>query len=143
MDRRSVLLMGLAGAAGASGALAAPQRALAAGEIDPLISPLAGGLYYTKQKPGRWAAKAGGHVPRVARLGSKVRVTTPHPMSGFKHYIVKHVILDGEFRYVSETLFDPATDKPVSEYDAGKLSGVVYAVSMCNLHDVWLSAFRV
>lgn len=143
MDRRSVLLMGLATTAGASGALLIPRGAQAAGKIEPLNSPLAGGLYYTKQKPGRWAKKAGGHVPRIVRLGGKVRVTTPHPMSGFKHYIVKHMILDEEFRYVSETLFNPASDKPVSEYDAGKLTGVVYAVSMCNLHDVWLSAVKV
>lgn len=143
MERRSVLLMGLATVAGASGALSVTRGVRAAGKIDPLISPLAGGLYYTKQKPGRWAKKAGGHVPRIVRLGGKIRVTTPHPMSGFKHYIAKHVILDEDFRYISETLFDPAVDKPISEYDAGKLTGVVYAVSMCNLHDVWLSAVRV
>jgi len=143
MDRRSVLMMGLAGAAGASGVLVAPRGVHAAGKPEALSSPMAGGLYYTKQKPGRWAKKAGGHVPRVELEGGKVRVLTPHPMNGFKHYIVKHVILDEKFQYISETLFDPATDKPKSEYDAGRLNGDVYAVSMCNLHDLWLSAIRV
>lgn len=143
MNRRSILLLGLTTAAGATSALAVPRGVSAAEKIDPLNAPFAGGLYYTKQKPGRWASKAGGHVPRIVRLDGKVRVTTPHPMSGFQHYIVKHVILDEKFRYVSETLFDPQTDKPMSEYDAGKLTGTLYAVSMCNLHDVWLSTFRV
>ena len=76
-------------------------------------------------------------------MGSKVQVVTKHPMKGFKHYIVKHVILDQQFKYVSETVFDPNTDKPVSEYDVSKLNDVIYAVSLCNLHDAWVSALKL
>ncbi len=145
MDRRRVLqfgLVGAVGAAGAAGALFVPREVLAAG-FDPLKVPLAGTLYYTKDRPGRWAKKAGGHVPAITRAGGRLTVSTPHPMKGYKHYIVKHMILDGEFKLIGETLFNPTSDTPVSTHDIGGLKGVVYAASVCNLHDTWLAALKL
>ena len=98
---------------------------------------------YTKERPGRWAKKAAGHLPVIERRGERIRVTTRHPMAGYKHYIVKHMILDENFRYVREKVFDPGADKPVSEYDISGLKRSVYAISMCNLHDTWISTLRL
>ena len=101
------------------------------------------GVYYTLSNPGRWAKKAKGHAPRLERTGNKIEVYTKHPMKGFKHYIVKHVILDRKFNYVTETIFDPGNDQPLSEYDVSKLDDTIYAVSLCNLHDAWVSALKL
>ena len=91
MDRRAVLGLGIAGAAGS---LFIPDGVLAAGHDTLLISQAAGGVFYTKERPGRWAKKVGGHLPMIERQVSRIEVTTGHPMKGFKHYIVKHMLLD-------------------------------------------------
>jgi superoxide reductase len=140
MDRRTALKLGFWGSAGS---LLVPPAAFAAQGPAALSSPLAGGVYYTLSNPGRWAKKAKGHAPRLKRAGDKVRVVTNHPMKGYRHYIVKHVILDRRFNYVSQTLFDPKKDSPESEYDISKLDDIVYAVSLCNLHDTWVGALRL
>jgi len=70
-------------------------------------------------------------------------VATGHEMDGFTHYIVKHVVLDQNFEFVSEILFDPAVDSPVSQHDIGGLQGVVYALSVCNKHDTWLDVLEL
>ncbi|BCX88419.1 superoxide reductase [Methylomarinovum tepidoasis] len=123
----------------------------AAGAVRPALaappSP-AGGVYYTQDLPGRWKGKEAGHVPRMEVLGRvgglHIRVTTAHPMDGCRHYIVKHVILDGKYRFLDEHLFDPEKDKvPVSEFNLGTYRGQIYLLSMCNLHDVWLATYRV
>ncbi len=108
----------------------------------------AGGVYYTRRNPGRWKGKEAGHLPRIEILtsvgGMHIRVTTPHPMDGCRHYIVKHVVLDGKYRFLAEHLFDPEKDTvPVSEFDLGTYRGQIYLLSMCNLHDVWLATYRV
>jgi superoxide reductase len=129
--------------AGTTGALFLPQQVLAASSTDILKTPLAGGVYYTKEHPGRWATKVGGHLPSIERAGNKIEVVTKHPMKGFKHYIVKHVILDEKFRYVEQKVFDPTKDRPESGHDISKLRNVVYAVSMCNLHDTWINVIKL
>ena len=141
MDRRHFVRLGLAG--GAAG-IVAPRAARAdAVSLDPFTSPMAGGLYYTKESPGRWAKKARGHAPVIERNGGVFQVTTPHPMDGYIHYIVKHMILDENFQFVREVMFDPEKDAPITEHDIGGLKNVIYAVSMCNKHDVWLGALKV
>lgn len=73
-----------------------------------------------------------------------VKVTTDHAMSGYKHHIIKHQLLDRDYRFLGETMFHPDEDEPVSEYrlpDGYK--GKVYALSMCNKHDPWLTGMEV
>lgn len=143
MDRRSVLTLGAAAGAGIIGPVLIPGLSLAKDPSRELHTPLAGGIFYTQERPGRWAKKAAGHLPLIERRGDRVRVTTRHPMTGYKHYIVKHMILDENFRYVREKVFDPGVDKPVSEYDISGMNRSLYAISMCNLHDTWINALKL
>ena len=105
-------------------------------------------IYYTKEAPGRWAAKAATHAPVIevtkAEGGATVKVTTPHEMKGYEHYIVKHVLLDKNYKFLDEHLFDPTKETtPVSSYTLKDYSGTVYALSTCNKHDLWLSSAEV
>ena len=142
MDRRSILKLSAAAGAGLFGPVLIPGLSHA-DRVGEFQTPLAGGLFYTKERPGRWAKKAAGHLPIIERRSDRIRVTTRHPMTGYKHYIVKHMILDENFRYVREKVFDPGVDKPVSEYDISDLKRSVYAISMCNLHDTWISTLNL
>ena len=140
MDRRGFIRIASIGAA--------------AGVVTPVAAfaecndKMAGGVFYTKDAPGRWSNKVGGHLPSIesSKNGADtiVKVITAHEMNGFKHYIVKHVILDQDYKFVAETLFDPLKDKaPISEFNLGSYSGTVYALSVCNKHDTWLNSAEV
>jgi superoxide reductase len=141
MDRRSILRLGAVTGAGLFGPVIIPGLSRAE-KFDEFQTPLAGSVFYTKEHPGRWAKKAPGHLPMIERRGDRIRVTTHHPMTGYKHYIIKHMLLDEDFHYVREKVFDPGADKPVSEYDISGLKRELYAISMCNLHDTWISTLR-
>ena len=95
-------------------------------------------IVYTKEQPGKWAAKAPIHAPEITVNGSKVTVVTKHPMSA-EHYIVRHTLVLADGTPVGGKTFTP-TDKPESSYDlpAG-YKGKLYATSFCNLHDFWVS----
>ena len=140
MDRRAALQLGFAGAVGS---LFISRGVLAAGPSAVFSSRAAGGVFYTKERPGRWAKKVGGHLPTIDREGNKIEVTTGHPMKGFQHYIVKHMVLDDNFEFVAEKMFDPTKDSPVSTHDISKLREIVYVASMCNVHDVWLNSLQL
>lgn len=105
-----------------------------------------GSLYFTREKPGRWAKKAEGHAPRIEiekiEGGVKVKVTTAHEMKAYEHYIIKHVLLDETLGFIEEKLFDPTRDTlPVSEFIIKQPTGSkVHVLSLCNLHDLWLSS---
>lgn len=73
-----------------------------------------------------------------------VKVSTEHAQHGYRHYIVKHQLLGADYRFIAETMFDPEKDEATSEYrlPAG-YKGMVYALSMCNKHDVWLNGMEV
>ena len=112
--------------------------------------PKAGGVYYTAATPGRWPdAKVEGHLPKIEvekmdDQKTKVKVVNTHPMKGYEHYIIKHQLLNGEFDYVDEKLFDPnAAQEPVSEFILTDYSGPLYALSYCNVHDVWVNQTEV
>lgn len=143
MKRRDFLRIGLANV---GAALIIPQLAL--GGATAASVPGSGGLYYTKEAPGRWASKVATHVPNVELTKNadalSVKVITGHEMKGYEHYIVKHVLLDRNFKFLDEHLFDPLKDKaPVSTFTLSGYSGTLYALSMCNLHDIWLSTVEV
>ena len=50
-----------------------------------------------------------GHLPSIGieNAGGKltVKVITPHEMKGYEHYIVKHVLLDKNYKFIDEHLF--------------------------------------
>ncbi len=139
--QRRLFIKGL-GLVGIGSALTLPRVASAA-VSDPMKSPLAGALFYTKDRSGRWAGKEGGHVPSIARNGKTIEVTTGHEMDGYNHYIIKHILLDEGLGFVREQMFDPDKDAPISEHDIGGLKNVVYTVSLCNKHDAWLNALKL
>ena len=138
MDRRALLKLGLIGTA----AVALPKAA-SAGKMG--MSPMAGGLYYTKENPGRWAKKVGGHLPAVEVMGGgKVKVVTGHAMKAHAHYIVKHMVLDKDFNFITENMFDLTKDKAaVSSFDLGGYKGKIHVLSVCNKHDTWMNTATV
>jgi superoxide reductase len=105
-------------------------------------------LYYTKESPGRWSGKVATHLPviEIEKAVGKVtvKIVTPHEMNGYDHYIVKHVLLDKNYQFLDERLFNPVQDKTAaSSYTLENYTGKVYALSMCNKHDLWLNSTTV
>lgn len=146
MDRRSFIRFGIVGT---TTGIIAPRAVLATTSGNPLASPMAGGVYHTKDAPGRWAKKAGLHLPVISKSagsGGKtvIQVVTGHPMKpDFDHYIVKHMLLDKNFNFIAEHVFNPTKDKqPISEFSI-TATGPIYAMSVCNLHDSWLDMIEV
>jgi len=143
MQRREFIQLSLAGSLAG---VALPMRMAAA---DAPAPSMAGGVYYTLEQPGRWKEKAAGHAPKLEKTQEAdgswlIKVVTDHPMKGFEHYIVKHQLLDKDYRFVAEKMFDPDKDAPKSEFRLPKdYQGMVHAISMCNKHDLWLSSLAV
>ncbi len=140
MDRRNLIrLVGFGSVVG----IIAPDVVLASSQS------MAGGLYYTKDAPGRWSKKAVGHLPQVAvsknDAGTAIQVITPHEVKGYEHYIVKHMLLDQEFNFIAEKMFDPATEKSaLSNFELDKsYAGSINVLSVCNKHDTWLNVVEV
>jgi superoxide reductase len=137
MDRRNFMQLALAGSAAS---VLTPATAQAA--------TLAGGVYYTRESPGRWASKAATHVPFVevssGKEGVAIKVITSHEMKGYEHYIVKHVVLDKNYQFIAEKMFDPTKDSAaISSFNLGQYKGTIYVLSMCNKHDLWLASAEV
>ncbi|MBI5444603.1 MAG: desulfoferrodoxin [Deltaproteobacteria bacterium] len=123
--------------------LLAIAGAMVAGSPLPArASTLPAGLIFTRDAPGRWAGKEGAHAPKVTTDAGKLTIVTPHPMS-MPHFIVKHTLLTPDGKFLGERTFTEA-DKPESTYllPTG-FSGVLWATSFCNLHDLWLTEFTV
>lgn len=113
-------------------------------EYDYLLKgPLAGSLYYTKKKPGRWKNIVASHIPIIEIKPDFLEVTTPHEMKGFEHFILKHIILDKTFNIISEKKFDPSKDLPYSKHNISGYSESLYVLSICNLHDTWLEHVKL
>ena len=108
-----------------------------------LTGPLAGSIYYTAKKPGRWAAIVDSHNPIISRKGNRLEVITNHEMRGFEHYITKHIVFDKEFKIISEVLFDPSKSMASSSHIISGYSGKIFVMSVCNLHDNWLHYISV
>jgi superoxide reductase len=100
------------------------------------------GVVYTKDQPGMWSAKVGGHAPQVQVDGQKVTVTTNHPMTE-EHFIVRHTIVSPEGVVLGAKTFYPSDGKAVSTYELPPdHDPVLYATSFCNKHDLWLTEFK-
>lgn len=139
MERRDFIRLSVA-SAGAS--LITPTLALAAGDEQATASR---DIYYTKEAPGRWAGKVATHLPTIeitkAEDITTVKIVTPHEIKVYEHYIVKHVLLDKNYKFIDEHLFDPTKDSAaVSTFTLKNYSGTVYALSLCNKHDLWLNS---
>ncbi|MBL4712903.1 MAG: hypothetical protein JKX75_10500 [Gammaproteobacteria bacterium] len=139
MNRRNFIRLS---ALGATTGIIAPRAVLAS------ASGMAGGVYYTKDAPGRWSKKVGGHLPNIevskSSAGVSIEVITSHEMLGFDHYIIKHQVLDNNFDFITERMFDPLKDKaPISEFSLGNYSGRIHVLSVCNKHDTWLNIIDV
>lgn len=139
MERRDFIRLSVA-SAGAS--LITPTLTLAAGDEQATTSR---DIYYTKEAPGRWAGKVATHLPTIeitkAEDITTVKIVTPHEIKGYEHYIVKHVLLDKNYKFIDEHLFDPTKDSAaVSTFTLKNYSGAVFALSLCNKHDLWLNS---
>lgn len=101
------------------------------------------GIIYTRENPGKWAAKKGSHAPEVSVKGKKVTITTVHPMLE-KHYIVRHTLVSADGQVLGEKTFFPSDPKAESTYELPeKHTSTLYATSFCNLHDFWMTEFRI
>lgn len=141
MERRDFIRWSLAGF-GSSLLIPAPVL----GKNAP-PGPL-GNIYYTKDAPGRWKDKVAGHLPGIGieKAGGKitVKITTSHEMKAYEHYIVKHILLDHDYQFIGEHLFNPEKEKAaISTFTLGHYSGAIYALSLCNKHDLWLNTATV
>jgi superoxide reductase len=145
LKRRSILKL-CAAAGAATAAQAIPARA---GALVMIGGPMAGSVYFTRDAPGIWLREVERHIPEIQTESApgettSVTIKTPHPMAGCGHYIIKHKLLDAQFRLLSQKTFDPNGDAPVSRHalPAG-YQGPIYAVSVCNLHDLWIEGTMV
>lgn len=142
MERRDFIRLSVA-SAGAG--LIAP--ALARAETGKTITP-PGDIFYTEANPGRWTGKVATHLPNIevgkVEGSATVKVVTAHEMKGYEHYIVKHVLLDKDYKFIDEHLFDPTKDgAAISTFTLKNYTGTVYALSLCNKHDLWLNSAEV
>lgn len=139
MKRRDFMRLSLAGA-GLTVLSATPVLA----ETKPAQLVGAGGLFYTKENAGRWTGKVATHLPTVEIEKSTVKVTTAHEMNGFEHYIVKHVLLDKNYQFLDEHLFNPTVDKAaISTFSLPNYRGMLHVLSLCNKHDLWLTSIEM
>lgn len=125
-----------------------PSLAVAVNKESTPTPTVTADIYYTKDSLGRWEGKAATHLPVIEVTKNPddivLKVTTPHEMKGYEHYIVKHVLLDKDHKFLGEHLFDPTKETtPVSSYTLKNYTGMVYALSFCNKHDLWLSSAEV
>lgn len=140
MDRRNLLQLA---ATGALAGIILPKTSLA-----DCSAAMAGGVYHTREAQGRWQGKANSHLPTATVIqesgGVTLRVVTAHGTHGYSHYIIKHIILNKEYGFMAEKMFDPAKDKaPVSEFSLGRYSGPIHLLSVCNKHDTWLNTITI
>jgi superoxide reductase len=139
-NRRAFLKSSLAVAAGIAVSQVSPVSA------DSVSLPK--GLVYTKENPGKWSKKVGGHLPKVTVEGNKVTVITTHGMTD-EHFIVRHTIVSRDGDILGEKTFYPSDTQAKSVFElTGDNSKYVwetttlYATSFCNKHDLWVTEFE-
>ena len=85
---------------------------------------------------------------RIASLiqiikGDKVIIITNHPMTK-KHYIVRHTLVTEKGDIIGERTFYPEDKRAESQFRMPKgYKGILFATSFCNLHDFWITKFKV
>ena len=108
-----------------------------------LEGPLAGSIYYTKEKPGKWEMLVDSHLPQIIKKDSVIEVSTLHEMRGYEHYILKHIVLDNKLNIISEKIFDPSKDTPIPTHNISGYLDKMYVLSICNKHDAWLASIKL
>lgn len=141
MERRNFIKLNMLGL-GVS--ILAPSLSLAKNVTPSPVSD----IYYTKESPGRWKEKVAGHLPAIGieKAGGKItiKIVTSHEMKGYEHYIVKHVLLDKNYKFLDEHLFNPEKDNAaISTFTLENYTGAIYALSLCNKHDLWLNSATI
>ncbi len=123
--------------------------AISAGVVATNITPtfantteFPNGIIYTKDNPGKWAKKVGGHLPIVYVDGKQVTIETKHVMSE-KHYIVRHTIVSENGEVLGEKTFYPTDKNALSVFKLEGKHSLLYATSFCNKHDLWVAKFSV
>ena len=110
--------------------------------IKDAIRELAGKLFYSEDRPGRWKGKEKGHVPLIKidkdNNNILVRAATNHPMDP-NHNVIKHVLMDENFNFIQEQIFNQQFDMPRSRFELNGYKGRLYIGSLCNLHDNWIN----
>ncbi|MGR3302471.1 MAG: desulfoferrodoxin family protein [Candidatus Scalindua sp.] len=139
-NRRAFLKSSLAVAAG-----------MAIGQVSPVSADSVSfpkGVVYTKQNPGKWSKKVGGHLPKVKVEGNKVTVTTTHGMTD-EHYIVRHTLVSRNGDVLGEKTFSPSDAEAKSVFELPNVNSkyvwdttTLYATSFCNKHDLWVTEFE-
>ena len=141
MDRRNFIRLGVAGGVAT---LFSPSLANTTKATGGAPSLMAGGIFYTQANPGRWGKKVSGHLPVIEKGKDKIQVITGHVMQAHEHYITKHTLLDRDFNFLDEFLFDPTKHKSAkSEFATQKYSGKIYVLSHCNKHDTWMNEIEL
>ena len=97
---------------------------------------------YSTANQGRWEGKAGSHAPVITQAEGKVTLETKHGMSE-GHYIVKHSIVTETGEVLGDNVFFPSDKKAISSYEIKGKHTKLYALSFCNLHDLWVTEFSV
>jgi len=97
---------------------------------------------YSTANQGRWEGKAGSHAPVITTKDGKTTVETKHGMADI-HYIVKHSIITEEGEVLGENVFFPSDKKAISTYEIKGKHTKLYALSFCNLHDLWVTEFSL
>ncbi len=136
-NRREFLKASIVAAAGAS-SIVLSSNTLA---NNPAFN-MPAGIVYTKENPGKWAKKVGGHAPKVTVNGNKIKVETNHGMSS-KHYIVRHTIVTPTGEVLAEKTFSPDDENAISEFEIKTAQKQLIATSFCNKHDMWAELFSV
>ena len=105
-------------------------------------SSLPKGIIYTSENPGKWAKKIAGHSPVVAVDKNSVTITTNHSMSQ-KHFIVRHTLVAIDGTVLGEKTFYPSDKKAISIFKGVEGHSMLYATSFCNIHDFWVTKFKL
>ena len=126
------------------GALVVAGVAVAGGAVRvQAASTFPVGLIYTKDAPGRWAGKEGGHAPKVTVEGKNIKVVTPHPMTE-KHFIVKHTLTTSDGKFIGEKTFTGTNPAAESSFELPEgFKGTLWAASFCNQHDLWVTELTI
>jgi len=106
------------------------------------VRALAGKIFFSQDRPGRWKGKENGHVPLIKidkdNTNILVRAATNHPMQP-NHNVIKHVLMDADLNFIQEQVFDQQFDMPRSRFELNGYKGRLYIGSLCNLHDNWIN----
>jgi len=146
MDKRSFIRLSFVGS---TVGIITPKTVFAAAMDCGLNSKLAGGVFHTEDALGRWnKGIASLHLPNLEKQVSggaaQLHAASKHPMVAYGHYIIKHELLNTDFRFLQEHRYDPAKDKaPAATFDLGTYRGNVYVLTICNIHDVWMNMIEV